>query len=82
MNRTRLAIRLVLIVAVVVIFIARRDHISPSFAKGFLFALAFAVVMTIVRAVVESRKQTELKQAQQASSDGEKVDLFTKPKDF
>ena len=81
MNRNRLAIRLALIAVVVVIFIVRRDRMSSDFAKGFIFALAFAVIVTIARAVMESKKRKQLEKDQQAASEGKKVELFSKPKD-
>ena len=81
MNRNRLVIRIVLLVAVAVVFYIRRDRMSPDFAKGFVFALAFAVVIVVVRAVIESKKHKQVQQDQQAAAESKKVELFTKPKD-
>ncbi len=82
MSRNRLIIRVVLLVAVAVVFYLRRDRMSPDFAKVFLFALAFAAVILIARAVVEAKKRKQVAQNQQALPEVKKVDLFTKPKDF
>jgi hypothetical protein len=82
MNRNRLAIRAVLIIAVAVIFFLRRDRMSPDAMKGFLAALGFAVVFTVVRIVIESRRKKSLEQNKQAAAGTKDVELFSKPKDF
>ncbi len=82
MSRNRLLIRIVLLVAVAVIFYVRRNRMSPDFAKGFVFALAFAAIILIARAVVEAKKRKQIAQDQQVGPEDKKVDLFTKPKDF
>ena len=82
MNRNRLAIRLVLILAVVIIFFLRRDRMSPEMMKGFLAALALAVVFTVVRIIIESKRKKQSDQLSQQAAGSKDVDLFTKPKDF
>ena len=82
MNRNRLVIRLVLIMAVVVIFLFRRDRMRPDFMKVFLAALAFAVVFTIVRMIRESKQKKALENDKQVAASTKDVQLFTKPKDF
>ncbi len=82
MNRNRLAIRVVLIIAVAVIFFLRRDRMSPDAMKGFLAALAFAVVFTIGRMIYESRQKKAVEQNKQDAAKTKDVELFSKPKDF
>lgn len=82
MGRNRLAIRVVLILVVVVIFFMRRGRMSPDAMKGFLAALAFAVVFTVVRMIVESKRKKPQEQDKKAASGTKDVELFSKPKDF
>jgi F0F1-type ATP synthase assembly protein I len=82
MNRNRLAIRLVLILAVVVIFFFRRGRMSPDATMGFAAAVIFAAVFTIVRVVLESKKKKALEQDKHTAAGTKDVELFSKPKDF
>ncbi len=82
MNRNRLILRLALIAIAVAIFFARGGQHKPEFMKAFLAALGLAVVIVIVRAVIESKQRKKAQEAQQLAADGKKVDLFTKPKEF
>jgi ABC-type Mn2+/Zn2+ transport system permease subunit len=82
MNRNRLAIRLVLIIAVVVIFFLRRNRMSPDAMWGFLAALGFAVVFTVVRMIIESKRKKQNETLSQQASQSKDVELFSKPKDF
>ena len=76
-----MALRLVLIAVAVVIFFARGGQHNPQMTKGFVGALAFAILIVVVRAVMESKKRTQLEEDKQLAGSN-KVDLFTKPKDF
>jgi hypothetical protein len=76
---TRLYLRLGIIVVVIIIFLARREHYSPQMVTGIGVALAFALVFAIVRAVMDSKRK---KQLEHKPADGRNVDLFTKPKDY
>ena len=76
---TRLYIRLGVIVGVIIILLARREHYSPQMVTGIGVALAFALVFALVRGIMESKQK---KQSEQKPDGGKKVDLFTKPRDF
>ena len=82
MNRTRLALRLALIAVAVLIFFSRGGQHNPAMVKGFIVALAFAVVVVVARVVMESKKAKQMERDKQSATAGRKVDLFTKPKDF
>ena len=82
MNRNRLALRLALIAIMIVIFFARGYQHNPQFVKGFGLALAFAAIVTIFRAVMESKQRKNQEEAKQLAAGSKNVDLFTKPKDF
>ena len=82
MNRNRLIIRLVLIAVAAVIFFVRGGQHKPDFMYGFIGALALALVIVVIRTVMESSKQKKMEQDRQLAAEGKKVDLFTKPKDF
>jgi len=73
---------LALIAVAVGIFFSRGGQHNPAMVKGFVVAIAFAVVVVIVRVVMESKKAKQVERDKQLSADGKKVDLFTKPKDF
>ena len=82
MNRNRLILRIGLIVVAVAIFFARGGQNKPDFMKGFFAALGVAVVIIVVRSVRESKQRKKAEESKQVAADGQKVDLFTKPKDF
>jgi len=82
MNRNRLILRLALIAVAAGIFFIRGGQHKPDFMYGFIAALAVAAIVVIVRTVMESSKRKKMEQDQQLASQGKKVDLFTKPKDF
>ena len=81
MDRNRLILRLVLIAVVIGVFWVRRGHYSPKMVTGLAVALAFALTFTVVRAVLESKKQKQLEQDKQLAAKSKNVELFTKPKD-
>ncbi len=81
MNRNRLVLRLVLIAVAAVIFFVRGGQNKPDFMKGFIAALALALVIVIIRAVLESKQSKKAAEAQRIAAEGKKVELFTKPKD-
>ena len=82
MDRNRLILRLVLIAVAAAIFFVRGGQHKPEFMRGFIGALALALVFVIVRALVESSKRKKLEQERQLAEQGKTVDLFTKPKDY
>jgi hypothetical protein len=82
MNRGRLILRLALIAVAAGIFFFRGGQHNPDFMKGFIAAMALALVIVVVRAVLEAKKRKQAEQAKTVSADTNKVELFSKPKDF
>ena len=82
MNRNRLAIRLALIAVVIGVVIYRGQYRNRQMLLGFGSAIALVLVVTIVRAVMESSQKKRLEEQKQLSAQSSSVDLFTKPKDF
>jgi drug/metabolite transporter (DMT)-like permease len=81
MDRGRLALRLALIAVAAMIFFTRGGQHNPQFMWGFGAALAFALAVTVVRTVIDSKRK-KAAQAPRSSSETKSVDLFTKPRDF
>ena len=82
MDRNRLILRLAIIAVAVGVFLSRGGLHKPDAMLGFFAALGLALVVVIVRAVMESKKKQQAERDRQAIAEGKKVDLFTKPKDF
>ncbi len=82
MNRGRLVLRLALIAVAAGVFFVRGGTRNPAMTKGFVAALVLALIVVAVRAALEASKKKKLEQERSLTADNQKVELFTKPKDF
>ena len=80
MDRGRLALRLALIAVAAAIFFSRGGQHNRQFLYGFGAALAFALVVTIIRTVMDAKRKKAAESL--PSRENKSVELFTKPKDF
>ncbi len=82
MSRNRLLLRLVLIIALVVVFFVRGGQHNPRMLKTFAIAIGAAVVLIAVRMAFEASRRKKAEQDRQLTSGDKNAELFSKPKDF